>query len=195
MCGTSAGEFVFIGIWFGADGWPLDCDFLIGMIILYFGCLLNPRHLNSYKSNLKSLLLLHQLLCLPILNLRLIALLPLPHEITKHSHLIIVVLVKVKTITVTKSDLEEVVVQTLLWYFDLPGCVLEGVFYLLVFLVDGTRIVLAPFDDFVDDVADASFFGSSAFGSFCHFVCAGSVFLFSGIHILEGHQSMYKWDS
>lgn len=54
--------------------------------------------------------LLRLALLLAALDLRLVALLALPHEVPQHSYLIVVVFVEVEAIAVAVSDLEEVIV-------------------------------------------------------------------------------------
>lgn len=71
-------------------------------------------------------------------------------------------LVEVEPESVAKSDLEEIVIETLLGNANLLGSLLKGVLFGLSGLVGRSRVVLPPLDDLLDNVADPPLFGASA---------------------------------
>jgi hypothetical protein len=73
---------------------------------------------------------------LATLDLRFVNFLPLPYEISKHTHLIVVVLVEIETIAMPETDLEEIVVKALFGDLDLSGSIFKGILNLLVAVVD-----------------------------------------------------------
>ena len=76
------------------------------------------------------------MLHLATLDLCLVNFLPLPDEISKHTHLIVVVLVEIETIAMPETDLEELVVKALFGDLDLSGSIFKGILNLLVAVVD-----------------------------------------------------------
>ena len=84
--------------------------------IFWLSCpLLTFKFFTIINTNTKLFsLLISQLPGFPCLYLGLVHLLPLPHEISQHPHLVIVVLVEVEPVSVAESDLKEVVVKAFL---------------------------------------------------------------------------------
>lgn len=114
-----------------------------------------------------------------------IGFLALPNKIPQNSHLVIVVFVEIEAISMPKTYLKKIVVQTLLAYLHLSGCILQRVSHLLVFLIDDPRVKLAPLDHLIDNVANAPLLSSSALALLGHLVRESPILLLAGVQVLE----------
>jgi len=83
------------------------------VVVLYFSSSLGSRHLNflSNKSNHKSLLLSGELLHFATFNLSFVDLLPLTNKVSKYTDLIVVVFIEIETVTMSKSNLKQIIVK------------------------------------------------------------------------------------
>ncbi len=144
-----------------------------------------------------SIIPLHPLLmCLYGLILSLITPFIVTYKLSKHTHFVIIVFIEVEFVFISKSNLEQIVIKALFRNVDFFSSFLKWELFLLIFISDGSFIIFSPFNDFINNMPNSSFFGSSALTLLIHFLDVIFILIrVCGAIMLEGHQSMNHWHS